>query len=115
MSMRMAALYERPAPCQHRSQTSVFARDFRFAKGCGELQNSAMKRLENYNAATATVENYTHSFEEAAAWNADFWKKQSPVTIFDATWQMILDHTLIHTGHADEPRLQRTVERFGKA
>lgn len=74
-----------------------------------------MKRLGDPSAVTHTVENYTHSFEDTVAWNADFWRNQSPVTIFDAAWQMILDHNLIHTGHADEPRLQRTVEHFGKA
>ena len=61
------------------------------------------------------AENFTHSFEETERWDRQFWQDQAPEVIFDAVWQMILDYLLIHDGHADPPRLQRTVEHFGKA
>jgi hypothetical protein len=64
---------------------------------------------------TAITENFTRSFEETARWNLRFWQGQTPEAIFDAAWQMILDYHLLHDPNVDEPRLQRTVERFGKA
>ena len=60
------------------------------------------------------AENYTKSFDETERWNRQFWQAQSSEAIFEAAWQMILDYRLLHDGHADEPRLQRTVEHFGK-
>lgn len=60
------------------------------------------------------TENFTKSFEEAERWNLRFWQAQKPEVIFAAAWQMILDYQLLHDTDADEPRLQRTVEHFGK-
>ena len=60
------------------------------------------------------TENFTKSFEDAERWNFQFWQAQKPETIFETAWQMILDYRLLHDGHVDEPRLQRTVEHFGK-
>jgi hypothetical protein len=44
-----------------------------------------------------------------------FWQRRGGAEIFDAVWGMILDHRLLTKGDASEPRLQRTVEHFGKA
>lgn len=41
-----------------------------------------------------------------------YWQAQGPEAIFDAAWAMIRDYLLLKDGHADEPRLQRTVEAF---
>jgi hypothetical protein len=60
------------------------------------------------------AENFTKSFEETGCRNRQFWQARSPEVIFEAAWQMILDYLLLHDAHADEPRLQRTVEPFGK-
>jgi hypothetical protein len=37
------------------------------------------------------------------------------MAIFTAALHMIQDYLMIRYGHADEPRLQRSVEHFGKA
>ena len=42
-------------------------------------------------------------------------KLRVDVAIFQAAEQMIRDYLLLRTGHADTPRLQRTVERFQRA
>ena len=43
-----------------------------------------------------------------------FWQRQGPVAIFRAALEMIRDAQIIRNGHADEPRLQRSVEHFGR-
>jgi len=43
-----------------------------------------------------------------------FWQSQGAEAIFDAALEMIQDYQIIRNGHADEPRLQRTIENFGK-
>ena len=44
----------------------------------------------------------------------EFWQRQGPVAIFQAALEMIRDAQIIRNGHADEPRIQRSVERFGR-
>jgi hypothetical protein len=60
-------------------------------------------------------ENYGRFKDDDRSWDASFWQRQGSEAIFTATWEMILDHHLLTTGDATEPRLQRTVEAFGKA
>ena len=43
-----------------------------------------------------------------------FWQSQPPEVLFEAATQLIRDYLLLKEGYADEPRLQRTVETFGK-
>lgn len=62
-----------------------------------------------------TEENYGQFAEDDRSWDVAFWQKQGAEAIFIAAWEMILDHRLLTTGDATEPRLQRTVEAFGKA
>lgn len=44
-----------------------------------------------------------------------FWQAQGAKAIFEAALEMVLDYQTLRYGHADKPRLQRTVESFGKA
>jgi hypothetical protein len=62
-----------------------------------------------------TEENYGRFEADDRSWDAAFWQRQGSEAIFAAVWEMILDHRLLTTGDATEPRLQRTVEAFGKA
>lgn len=62
-----------------------------------------------------TQENYGRFETDDRSWDAAFWQRQGSEAIFAAAWEMILDHRLLITGDATEPRLQRTVEAFGKA
>lgn len=43
-----------------------------------------------------------------------FWQSQGAEAIFDAALAMIQDYQIVRNGHADESRLQRTIEHFGK-
>jgi len=43
-----------------------------------------------------------------------FWQSQGDQAIFSAALEMIQNYMIIRYGHADEPRLQRTIEYFGK-
>ena len=43
-----------------------------------------------------------------------FWQSQGDQVIFNAALNMVLDYLILRYGHADIPRLQRTVEYFGK-
>ena len=42
------------------------------------------------------------------------WQSQGDEAIFNAALEMIWDHLTLRDGHVDKPRLQRTVESFGK-
>ncbi len=44
-----------------------------------------------------------------------YWQAQGAEKIFDAAFGMIKDYLLLREHHADEPRLQRTVETSGCA
>lgn len=60
-------------------------------------------------------EAYRRIGDDADRFDVEFWQSQGDQAIFDAATEMILDYLLIRQGHADQPRLQRTVESFGKA
>ena len=60
-------------------------------------------------------ENYGRFEADDRRWDVTFWQRQGSAAIFDAVWGMILDHRLLTQRDATEPRLQRTVEHFGKA
>jgi len=53
--------------------------------------------------------------DEEDRFDIEFWQSQGERVIFDAALEMILDHQILKYGHADKPRLQRTVESFQKA
>ncbi len=46
------------------------------------------------------------------SFDRQFWSLQKEEMIFQAAADLICDYWLIRTGHAHEPRLQRTVENF---
>lgn len=58
-------------------------------------------------------ENYAKLGEEDD-FDITFWQSQPPEVLFEAATQLIKDYLLLKEGYADEPRLQRTVETFGK-
>jgi hypothetical protein len=45
----------------------------------------------------------------------EFWQSQGDEAIFTAALEMISDYLILRYGHAEQPRLQRTVESFEKA
>jgi len=60
-------------------------------------------------------ESYRRIGDETDRFDIEFWQAQGDQAIFDAALDMILDYQTIRYGHADEPRLQRTVEHFCRA
>jgi hypothetical protein len=65
--------------------------------------------------ASKIDEHYGRFEEDDRSWDIAFWQRRGGAEIFLAAWEMILDHRLLTQGDATEPRLQRTVEHFGKA
>lgn len=60
-------------------------------------------------------ESYRRIGDETDHFDVEFWQSQGDQAIFEAALDMVRDYLTIRYGHADEPRLQRTVEHFGKA
>ncbi len=60
-------------------------------------------------------ESYRRISEDDGRFDIEFWQSQGDQAIFRAALGLVLDYLTIRNGHADEPRLQRTVEHFGKA
>lgn len=59
-------------------------------------------------------ESYQALNDKDDRFDIEFWQAQGDQAIFDAAIGMIKDYLLIRDGHADEPRLQRTIEYYGK-
>jgi len=59
-------------------------------------------------------ESYRRIGDKDDRFGIDFWQSQGEQAIFAAALDMIQDYLIIRYGHADKPRLQRTVESFGK-
>ena len=60
-------------------------------------------------------EAYRRIGDEDDQFDIAFWQAQGDQAIFDAALEMVQDYLILRHGHADEPRLQRTVEHFGQA
>ena len=60
-------------------------------------------------------ESYRRIGDEADRFDIDFWQSQGDQAIFDAALDIVRDYLTLRYGHADEPRLQRNVEYYGKA
>jgi len=60
-------------------------------------------------------ESYGRIGDDGSRFDVEFWQRQGDQAIFNAALEMILDYLMIRHGHVDKPRLQRTVESFGKA
>jgi len=59
-------------------------------------------------------ESYRPIGDKDDRFDIDFWQSQGDEAIFNAALDMILDYLILRYGHVDKPRLQRTVEHFGK-
>lgn len=59
-------------------------------------------------------EEYGALQENDRSFDRRFWQKQGAKAIFEAAYDMIKDYLLLKENHADEPRIQRTLESFGK-
>jgi len=59
-------------------------------------------------------ESYERIGDNEGRFDIEFWQGQGDQAIFNAALDMILDYLMIRHGHADKPRLQRTIESFGK-
>ena len=59
-------------------------------------------------------ESYGRIGDNESRFDIEFWQRQGDQAIFNAALDMIMDYLLVRHGHADKPRLQRTIESFGK-
>jgi len=59
-------------------------------------------------------ESYKRIGDEDREFDVRFWQLQGDAAIFAAAADMVLDYLTLRRGHADKPRLQRTVESFRK-
>ncbi len=60
------------------------------------------------------LESYGRIGDNEGRFDIEFWQRQGDQAIFNAALDMIMDYLMIRHGHVDKPRLQRTVESFGK-
>jgi hypothetical protein len=60
-------------------------------------------------------ESYGRIGDGESRFDIEFWQRQGEQAIFNAALDMILDYLMLRDGYVDKPRLQRTVEHFGKA
>lgn len=60
------------------------------------------------------VEAYRKIGDPDDRFDVEFWQRQGPEAIFRAALELIMDAQIVRHGHADEPRLQRTIEHFGR-
>ena len=63
---------------------------------------------------TKIKENYLRIIDDKRLFDIRFWQTQGDLAIFEAVTEMLNDYFLIRGKHADEPRLQRTIEHFQK-
>jgi len=59
-------------------------------------------------------ENYQLMTDDRRLFDIRFWQSQGDLAIFEAVTEMLNDYFLIRGKNADELRLQRTIETFGK-
>ncbi len=58
---------------------------------------------------------YRRIGDQEDRFDVEFWQSQGDQAIFAAALEMVLDYLILRYGHVDKPRLQRTVQSFGKA
>jgi len=63
---------------------------------------------------TAIHESYRKIGDPEDRFDIQFWQAQGDQAIFEAALELVLDSLIVKNGHADEPRLLRTVESFHK-
>ena len=59
-------------------------------------------------------ESYGRIGDNEDRFDIEFWQGLGDQAIFNAALDMILDYLILRHGHVDKPRLQRTIESFGK-
>ncbi len=59
-------------------------------------------------------ESYGRIGDDDDRFDIEFWQRQGAQAIFNEALDMVTDYLTIRHGYADKPRLQRTVESFGK-
>ena len=60
-------------------------------------------------------ENYQRIIDDKRLFDIRFCQSQGDLSIFEAVTEILNDYFLIRGQHADESRLQRTIESFRKA
>jgi len=60
------------------------------------------------------IEAYRKIGDPEDRFDIEFWQSQGAQAIFRAALELVLDSQILRNGHADEPRLQRSVESFQK-
>ena len=60
------------------------------------------------------IEAYRKIGDPEDRFDIEFWQAQGDRAIFQAALELVLDTLMVKYGHADKPRLQRTVESFQK-
>ena len=59
-------------------------------------------------------ESYQRIGDRDNRFDIEFWQSQGDEAIFAAALELIQDYLILRYGHVDKPRLQRTIEHFGK-
>jgi hypothetical protein len=59
-------------------------------------------------------EAYRRIGDDEDRFDVAYWQSQGPEAIFAAALELIQDYQLIRYGHAEDPRIDRTVEYYGK-
>lgn len=72
---------------------------------CGARERDVVEIRESYGRI---------GDEDEDRFDVAFWQSQGDEAIFAAALDMIQDYLVLRYGHADEPRLQRSIEHFGK-
>jgi hypothetical protein len=72
------------------------------------------KYMQSNNSHLEVQEAYRPIGDKEDCFDIDFWQAQGVEAIFQAALEMALDYLILRDGHADEPRLQRSIESFGK-
>jgi hypothetical protein len=71
-------------------------------------------QMQSNNPHREIQESYRPIGDKEDCFDIEFWQAQGAEAIFQASQEMVMDYLIIRNGHADEPRLQRFVESYGK-
>ncbi len=61
------------------------------------------------------MEHYGPLKNAGRKFDRNYWQAQGDTAIFEAARDLVLDYLVLKHGHADEPKLDRTVESFRRA
>lgn len=70
--------------------------------------------MDHSQSKSIFVEEYGRLENSDRSFDRRFWQAQGAKAIFDAAYDLIRDYWLLKENYADEPRIQRTLESFGK-